>query len=949
MISVLIVDDDAIQAESLMRQLTDGGYRIAARVDNADAAIERTQALTPDIVLIYIALPAETPVVEAAQKIREICDIPVVYLTRNADAAFMQRTGVGAPYAYLLIPASAREIQLVVEIALYRHHAEKTARKTLEQAVAERTAGLERAQSIAHIGSWDYDLTTGKLTWSDELYRIYGVCRETFTPTVDSFIDLIHPDDRAAIQLWISACISGQEPQALEFRCVWRDNTVHQIEGQGRLTRDGDGKPVSMSGTGQDITDRKQIADELERTRNQQQLILNSAGEGIYGLDLQGRTTFVNPAASAMLGWTAEELIGQSMHGLLHHTRPDGTPFPSEQCPIYATLRDGITHRSDDDLFFRKDGSSFAVDYVSAPKYIDGIISGAVVTFNDISKRKLADEALRIAAVAFETQDAILITDAHANIIRVNRAFTEVTGYNAEEVLGKNPRLMNSGRHDRSFFIEMWQELLHSGSWSGEIWDRRKNGEIYPKWMSISGVQNERHETTHYVAIFSDITARKQVEEAIHHLAFYDELTKLPNRRLLLDRLQSALNASTRRNDYGAVMFIDLDHFKELNDTLGHEYGDLLLTEVGRRIKSCVREMDTVARFGGDEFVVLVESFSHDPDDAIRKVALVAEKIREALVQPYLLKEHKHRSTPSIGICLYHGNEKPLDILIEHADLAMYEVKKSGRNAVRFFDPAMQHNLATHEALVSDLHRALDLQQLQLQYQVQVDKDNHPLGAEAFVRWIHPLHGVIMPNKFIPIAEESALIIEIDRWVLKSACRQIALWDINDKTRNLTLTVNISARFFSLPDFVHEVAETLETNQVNPACLKLELSERIVQSDLNNSMDKIRALRKMGCKLSIDNFGTVYSSLSSLKLLSPDQLKIHQDFVHNITLDANDAQMAGIVIDYAKSLGLDIFAEGVETEAQRTFLTEQNCNTFQGYLFGKPLPIEEFNELLDKL
>lgn len=949
MVSVLIVEDDPQQAEALALRLTGCGYRIAAIASEGQAAVEQAKALTPDVVLMDVVLPGKMDGIAAAQQIRECCDIPVLYLTTCANDEFFRRARVTEPYAYLLKSGNAREIQLAVEIALYRHKDERSARARLEKAVVQRTIELGRAQAIAHIGSWNYDLVTGAITWSDELYRIYGVTPDTFIPGVENLIALIHPDDREGMLAWIAACASGQNPGALEFRCVWPDGTVHDIEGQGELVRDADGKSVGMSGTGQDITERKQLASELARTRDQQKLILDTAEEGIYGLDLQGLTTFVNPAASRMLGWQAEELIGQRMHDLLHHTRPDGTPYPGAQCPIYATLKDGIVHHIDDELFFRKDGSGFPVEYISAPKYVDGVISGAVVTFNDISERKQAEEALRIAAVAFETNEPIIITDANADIIRVNRAFSEVAGYSPEEVLGKNPRMMNSGRHERSFYIEMWQELLHTGSWSGEIWDKRKNGEIYPKWMNISAVRNEHQEITHYVAIFSDITARKRVEDEIHHMAFYDALTSLPNRRLLLDRLATALNASARRNDYGAVMFIDLDRFKDLNDTLGHDYGDLLLIEVGKRIKSCVREMDTVARIGGDEFVVLIESFSEDQNDAMRRVALVAEKIRNALVQPYRLKEHEHRSTPSIGISLYHGNEDSLDALIEHADMAMYQVKKSGRNAVRFFDPVMQQTLAKHDALVSDMQHALSLQQLQLQYQVQVGRDGHPLGAEAFLRWMHPVHGVIMPCKFIPIAEEGALILDIDRWVLNSACAQLALWSKNEKTRDLNLTVNISARLFAQADFVNEVAEILKSHQADPERLKLELSERIVQSDLASSLVKIRALRKLGCKLSIDNFGTVYSSLSFLKQISPDQLKIHQGFVHNISLDANDALMARTVIDYAKSLDLEIFAEGVETEEERAFLIGQDCGTFQGYLFGRPVPIAEFEVLLGRL
>ncbi|MDX8399532.1 MAG: EAL domain-containing protein, partial [Gallionellaceae bacterium] len=568
---------------------------------------------------------------------------------------------------------------------------------------------------------------------------------------------------------------------------------------------------------------------------------------------------------------------------------------------------------------------------------------------HDITGRKQSEKELRIAAATFETHEAIVITNVDAQIVRVNRAFSEITGYSAEEVLGKNPNIMNSGRHDRNFYVEMWQGILNDGAWAGEIWDRRKNGEVYPKWMTITAVKNEQHVASHNVAIFSDITARKRIEEEIHSLAFYDSLTKLPNRRLFLDRFRSALLASARRDDYGAVLFIDLDRFKALNDNFGHDYGDLLLIEVGVRIKSCVREMDTVARFGGDEFVVLIGAFSKSLDDVTHQVALLAEKIREALSRPYDLKGHEHYSSPSIGISLYHGNDETIESLIEHADMAMYQAKNSGRNAVRFFDPVMQQNVATHDALENDLYHAIELQQLHLHYQIQVDQDKQPMGAEAFLRWEHPNLGMILPGQFLPIAEESNLIIEISRWVLKMACEQLAKWSADDKMRDLTMTINISSKQFALPDFVGEVADIIKQHNVDPTRLKMELSEQLLLSEVNNTMEKVHALKNMGVKMTMDNFNTMYSSLSFIRELSSDQLKIHQAFVQGISEEGNDAKLVQTIIDLAKSMDMNIFAEGVETEEQRTFLKDHDCNTYQGYLFGKPVSIEQFEDVINRL
>lgn len=559
------------------------------------------------------------------------------------------------------------------------------------------------------------------------------------------------------------------------------------------------------------------------------------------------------------------------------------------------------------------------------------------------------NEALRISAVAFETNDAIMITDANANIIRVNQAFLDTTGYSPEEVIGKNPRMMNSGRHDKTFYTEMWNQLLHTGCWSGEIFDKRKNGEIYPKRAKITGVKNERQQTTHYVAVFSDLSERKKSEENIRNLAFYDALTKLPNRHLFFDRFSAALTSASRQNSFGAILLIDLDRFKILNDTLGHDCGDLLLVEVATRLKSCVRETDTVARLGADEFIVLIEDISDYLDNTSRKVSLVAEKIRESLAHPYYCNGHQLLSSPSIGVSLFSGNEKSVDVIVQHAEMAMYQAKSAGRNAIRFFDPVMQNKVAAHAALENDLRNAIAQQQLHLYYQIQVDNNHRPLGAEALLRWIHPERGLMLPGVFVPIAEESALILEIGHWVLDTACRQLALWAESDQTRGLILAVNVSAKQFAIPDFVAMVADVLKTHQVDPARLKLELTESVMLEDMAATVDKMHALKALGVSLAMDDFGIGYSSLSYLKQLPLDQLKIDQGFVQGITKGGSDAMLVQTIIDLATNFNLNVIAEGVETEAQLTFLKHHECMAFQGFLFGKAVPVNEFERLFHRI
>ena len=433
-----------------------------------------------------------------------------------------------------------------------------------------------------------------------------------------------------------------------------------------------------MFASSRDITERKkaQAAQQLYRQ------VIETAMDGFWMADMHGFLREVNEAYARMSGYTMQELVGMHMNQLEAKEQEEDIKARIDRIMAKGYDRFETQHR-------RKDGR--VIDIEVAITFMQETERFFVFCHN-ITQRKQAGEALRVAAAAFETNEAILITDAQANIIRVNRAFTGITGYTAEDVTGKNPRIMSSGRHDRAFYAAMWQQILETGAWAGEIWDRRKSGEIFPKWMSITAVKNELSETTHYVGIFSDITDRKRAEDEIRNLAFYDALTQLPNRRLFFDRLQSALAASARYNDYGAILFIDLDRFKTLNDTLGHDYGDLLLVEVASRIKSCVREIDTVARFGGDEFVVLMEVLAAKTRIALHKAGVVAEKIREELSLPYQLKDHEHYSSPSIGISMYHGNDETMDVLLKHADAAMYQAKDAGRNTVRCYTPDAQKN-----------------------------------------------------------------------------------------------------------------------------------------------------------------------------------------------------------------------------------------------------------------
>jgi diguanylate cyclase (GGDEF)-like protein/PAS domain S-box-containing protein len=570
------------------------------------------------------------------------------------------------------------------------------------------------------------------------------------------------------------------------------------------------------------------------------------------------------------------------------------------------------------------------------------------ISYLDITERKRSEEALRIAATAFESQLGMIVTNTDGVILRVNKAFTDITGYAAKEVIGQNPRILASGRHNISFYAAMWSSITECGSWQGEIWNRHKDCREFPEWLTISAVKNEAGLPTHYVGTFSDITARKSAEEEISNLAFYDPLTKLPNRRLLLDRLAWALASGSRHERKAAMLFVDLDNFKTLNDTLGHANGDLLLQQVAHRLSACVREGDTVARLGGDEFVVMLEDLSENVIEAATQAEVTGEKILATLSQTYLLAGVDHHSTASIGVTLFGDKQEDTDEPLKRADLAMYQAKAAGRNTLRFFDPQMQAVVSARAALENDLRLAIDKDQFLLHYQVQVADDDVITGVEALVRWQHPLRGMISPASFIPLAEDSGLILPLGLWVLRAACAQLATWAKAVNTRKLTIAVNVSSRQFHQVDFVDQVLAVINETGANPHRLKLELTESLLIDDVENVIAKMTALREVGVGFSLDDFGTGYSSLAYLKLLPLDQLKIDQGFVRDVLTDANDAAIAKLVIVLAQSLGLMVIAEGVETEAQRDFLASQGCRAYQGYLFGRPLPIDELTVLFSE-
>ena len=577
---------------------------------------------------------------------------------------------------------------------------------------------------------------------------------------------------------------------------------------------------------------------------------------------------------------------------------------------------------------------------------IGDLVSWFNVFLDSMEKRAEADTRLRIAATAFEAQEGMLVTDERGIILQVNSAFTAITGYTAQEVIGHSPRPLSAMHHNVDFYRALHQTIGRADAWQGETWNQRKGGEPYPAWLTITAVRNSDNEVSHYVATLTDITQRKAAEKEIENLAFYDSLTHLPNRRLLLERLKQAQLTSLHSGRCAALMMLDLDNFKTVNDTLGHNMGDLLLLKAGQRLTECIRKGDTVARLGGDEFVVLLENLSSDTASAAAQAESTGHKILRSLGKVYNLNGARCHNTPSIGITLFSNGPCALEELLKQADIALYQAKEAGRNTLRFFDTAMHAAIMQRAQLESSLREALARKQFLLHFQPQLDTQRRVIGAEVLVRWQHPERGMVSPAEFIPLLEETGLIIPLGLWVLETACFQLKRWQGHRATDHLSLAVNVSPRQFHQATFAQEVLQVLDRTDARPSRLKLELTESLLVEDVEGVIAKMALLKNEGVRFSLDDFGTGYSSLAHLKRLPLDQLKIDQSFVRDVLIDANDATIARTVIALGQSMRLDVIAEGVETQGQHAFLLEQGCDAFQGYLFSRPLPIDAFERYL---
>ncbi|MCV0441144.1 MAG: EAL domain-containing protein [Hydrogenophaga sp.] len=803
----------------------------------------------------------------------------------------------------------------------------------------ESESRLNLTEHTAGAGSWSLQLSTREVVHSDEFATILGLADHHHVRNLEDMVQRYTPEWRNGIRQRLERCAQHGESFDEEIQITSEEGPPKWVRTVGTAVRRANGEIVRIQGAIQDISAQKQAQQDTLRLAMRLTTTLASITEAFVTLDRQCCFTYLNQESERLLQKTTAELLGLEVW-------QDFSPGLAQRLKEQLTRSLNTNRRVELEDFFPTLGKWLEV---RAYPFAEGL----AVYFRDVTERRRSQEQLMLLETSVSRlNDIVAIAETGASndqeprIVFVNDAFEQHTGYSRAEVLGQTPRMLLELDPAIAKLRELAHNLQQARQARTELMVRRKNGAMFWVELEVVSVQATAEDITHWVAVGRDITQRKTAEDMIRHLAFYDALTDLPNRQLLLDRLQQALAASARSGQHGALMFIDLDNFKILNDTLGHHMGDQLLQKVAQRLTRSVRKTDMVARLGGDEFVVMVDDLSTDPDAAAFKATALAEKVLNTLREPFQLTGHQHFATPSIGVTSFNGQQSDVGELLKQADLAMYQAKSLGRNTLCFFDPGMQATVSANATVSSDLRVALAEQQFVVHYQPQVDRVGVITGVEALVRWQHPQRGLIFPADFIPVAEDTGLILPLGQWVLETACEQLASWADRAQTAGLSIAVNVSVRQFRHPDFVDMVMAAIQRTGIRPHKLKLELTESLLADRMEITINKMGMLKALGVTLSLDDFGVGYSSLSVLKRLPLDQLKIDKGFVADVLTDPNDAAISRAIIALAQSLSLQVVAEGVETQEQRDFLAYQGCDQFQGHLFAKPLPIEALDALL---
>ena len=805
-----------------------------------------------------------------------------------------------------------------------------TDRQRAENKLRENEEFLRLSQSIGHVGSFSWDLTTGRVLWSDEMFRIYGVDAESFELTLDSVVGMAHPKDRERIQRQMDEMLATRRNMEYEYSIIRPDGEERLLWGQAQLILDAGGKLVRSIGMVQDVTDRWRTEQALLLSERNYRSLLEDANLGIM-IHVRTKYEFANTKLLKMLGYTLEEFRALSMKDLVH---PD--EFQKVSTRYQARLSGQSAPTIYDTVLLTKEGVGLPVELTVTNTIWEGNPAGLVL-LQDISDRRQAmDEMRKMSSALEQTADSVIITDPRGYIEYVNQAFVRVTGYSREEAIGNTPRIIKSDRQKPDLYETLWKTILDGDVFTEVFINRRKDGSLFYEEKTITPLKDAEGHITHFVSTGKDVTERIQIQERLQYMAQHDALTDLPNRVLLFDRLKLALLRAHRHQRLLAVLFIDLDRFKNINDSLGHEAGDQLLQQLSDRLRRSIRGDDTVARFGGDEFVILLDDVAHESD-----VHEVAQKVLEELAPPFKIGTQQLFITASIGVSLYPKDGEDSSTLLKYSDIAMYRAKELGKNTYQFYSAEMSARAFERLTLESNLRSALDRNEFQLYYQPQIDTmSGMVVGVEALLRWQHPKFGMVMPGEFMPMLEETGLIVPVGEWVMSTACAQLRAWH-KAGWPHLRMAVNLSARQFGSKSLTDSIERELALLESHPSLLEFEITESVFMQHAMATTETLSKLFEMGCRLAIDDFGTGYSSLAYLKRFPIHVLKIDHSFVRDIPEDKDDGEIVATIIAMAHNLKIEVIAEGVETEPQIAFLRARGCDYMQGYFFSRPLPAEE--------
>ncbi|MDP2244391.1 EAL domain-containing protein [Pseudomonas sp.] len=831
-----------------------------------------------------------------------------------------------------------------------------TARKRIELSLIERERFWSDVVRTVPDTLYVHDLLNKRVLFSNHHLGLQLGYSTTELKTLGErfWEHILHPDD--SDYYWrirnLQQVIGDGVLLESQLRWRHRDGTWRWFSiREQALARDARGRVSRLIGVAKDITEQIESSQSLRDSEQRYRLLAESTSDVIFSSDSSLRLNYVSPSVVTMLGYQPQWILANDVQSLAANPQQLAglsILLTSVRKALGNPLRIiELREQFQPQLFIfdclRADGRKIPVELRLVPMWDENShFKGLLGVARDISQQRRADKDLRMAATVFEhSTAAILVTDPAGYIVQVNKAFSRVSGYSSAQVLDQLPGMLTADRQQTSHLHYVLSQLNQRGSWEGEIWLKRRDGESFPAWVGITAVQDEEGDLVSYVCFFSDISERKASEQRIHRLAYYDALTLLPNRTLFQDRLHTALQYGERHQEWVVLMFLDLDRFKPINDSLGHAAGDRMLKDVAVRLEACVDSDDTVARMGGDEFTLLLQPCA-TREIALNRAIHVAEQILASLAQPFVLEGREFFVTASIGIALSPQDGNELSQLMKNADTAMYHAKERGKNNFQFYQADMNASALERLELERDLRHALEQQEFILYYQPQFSGSGQRLtGAEALLRWQHPVRGLVPPDDFIPVLEELGLVVEVGDWVVTEACRQLKSWHA-DKIRVPKISVNLSARQFTDGSLAERIATILEDNGVAPACLELELTESILMQDVGSALRTLNDLKSLGLCIAIDDFGTGYSSLNYLKQFPIDVLKIDRSFVDGLPQGEQDAQIARAIIAMAHSLNLSVIAEGVETQAQLDFLRTHDCDEVQGYLLGRPMPAHQF-------